>query len=105
MELSIQTKGNAMNAIAEPEARAANIEVKCVHLASVQGPNDTRHHVLFDPTSDTVAAIREWEDSGLARGITVEDRAGLFSRDRAMRVVNTVFSYGTLVVTTEDAEE
>lgn len=77
-----------------------NVKVECTHLACVEGPNGTRHHVLFDPTPQTLRAIREWEQSGYARGIDVEDRAGLHSRDAPAVVLKVVSSYGTTVVTT-----
>lgn len=79
----------------------ANIKVECTHLVSLPGPNGTRYHILFNPTPKTVEAVRKWADKGVARGITVDDRAGLFSRDTRMRVLNIVHDYGTLVITTD----
>lgn len=89
------------DAVPSPVARPALVEVKCYHLASVQGPRGSRHHVIVDPTPSTVAAVYAWRDAGTERGIRVTDRAGLFERETPSRVIDTIYSYGTLVVTTD----
>lgn len=77
------------------------IEIKCEHLASVEGPNGTRHHVVFNPISETVKAVREWKESNEKHGIRVEDRAGIHVREIPASVVKTTYDYNTLVITTD----
>lgn len=93
----------ADDAILAPESarRRPNVKVECTHLACVEGPNGTRHHVIFNPSVRTNRRMRAWLRSGNARGLTVEDRAGLHSRDTPASVVDIVEDYGTMVVTTD----
>lgn len=77
------------------------IEIKCEHLASVQGPYGTKHHVAFNPTPETVNAVNEWhQQETLQDGIRVEDRAGSHVLLRNLHCVKVIYSYGTLVFTT-----
>lgn len=81
--------------------RSANVKVSCTHLASCKGPDGTQHHIIFNPDARTRKRLHAWKRSDCARGITVDDRSGRYSRDVTGHVVSLVEDYGTIVLTTD----
>lgn len=88
------------SASADIEGVVKLVDLECTHLASVDGPNGSRHHILMDPTRETVKAVYRWEESGQACGISVSDRTGLHTREVAARVLKIVYSCECMCITT-----
>lgn len=77
------------------------IQIHCEHLVTTQGPHGTWHHIAFNPTKETIQAVKAWHSSEELRpGLEVTDRAGCHVREYEVYCTKVVLDYDTLVFTT-----
>ncbi len=76
------------------------IIINCKHLACVAGPNDTEHHIIFDPLDTTVVQLRRWVKDGGFRKLRCFDRSGEHITDQACLPMSMTHDYGTIILTT-----
>ena len=101
MNIAIASTAEQSVAPASEPIFSTSVSIECYALACVKGPNGSRHHIVVDPTLETLEAVAAWKKSGANRVISVKDRTGVFTRDVPCRVIEIIRSSGTLIITTD----
>jgi hypothetical protein len=77
------------------------VRLQGLHMASVKGPHGSHHHILVNPTHESVVRARAWHKSGKVCTIEVIDRGGTWTRSTLEYAIEVVADNGCLIITTQ----
>lgn len=77
------------------------VKLQGFHMASVKGPHGSHHHILVNPTHESVVRAQAWHKSEQVCTIEVIDRDGTWTRSTPEYAIEVVADNGCLTITTQ----